>query len=333
MANNKVQLADGTTLIDLTSDTVTPQTMLAGATAHAANGEQITGVVNLANAGTATPLPDGRNASVGSSNDYAREDHRHPIADGVMFVVSDNPLISSDDLDTVTRVGLYRIGGTQPANCPSGVTWSVLMVSSVGTTRLQTIFNTDGTKFNIYQRNGNSNSWNAWKKISLSDITTLQTDVSSLQSNVSTLQTDVGTNQTNIGNLQTAVSNLQNDVSDNSADIADLKAAVENIVVVTPTDIHSHFQLVTYSTKTLNDAFLFGSVTLKCVTAHGANDGEAFKMPTKAAYDFQPVYIMASQWARDALRTGRAYYATSGNVALPDMAANEYATIFFSCPL
>ena len=333
MANNKVQLADGTTLIDLTSDTVTPQTMLAGATAHAANGEQITGVVNLANAGTATPLPDGRNASVGSSNDYAREDHRHPIADGVMFVVSDNPLISSDDLDTVTRVGLYRIGGTQPANCPSGVTWSVLMVSSVGTTRLQTIFNTDGTKFNIYQRNGNSNSWNAWKKISLSDITTLQTDVSSLQSNVSTLQTDVGTNKTNIGNLQTAVSNLQNDVSDNSADIADLKAAVENIVVVTQTDIHSHFQLVTYSTKTLNDAFLFGSVTLKCVTAHGANDGEAFKMPTKAAYDFQPVYIMASQWARDALRTGRAYYATSGNVALPDMAANEYATIFFSCPL
>ena len=80
MANNKVQLADGTTLIDLTSDTVTPQTMLAGTTAHAASGEQITGVVNLANAGTATPLADGK-ATVGSSNNYAREDHAHPLAE------------------------------------------------------------------------------------------------------------------------------------------------------------------------------------------------------------------------------------------------------------
>ena len=39
MANNKVQLSDGTTLMDLTQDTVTPQTLLSGATAHnAASG-------------------------------------------------------------------------------------------------------------------------------------------------------------------------------------------------------------------------------------------------------------------------------------------------------
>lgn len=43
MANNKVQLSDGTTLMDLTQDTVTPQTLLAGATAHNAAGEQIVG--------------------------------------------------------------------------------------------------------------------------------------------------------------------------------------------------------------------------------------------------------------------------------------------------
>lgn len=43
MANNKVQLRDGTTLMDLTQDTVTPQTLLAGATAHNAAGEQIVG--------------------------------------------------------------------------------------------------------------------------------------------------------------------------------------------------------------------------------------------------------------------------------------------------
>lgn len=45
MANNKVQLADGTVLVDLTEDTVTPQTMLSGTTAHDKSGAQITGTV------------------------------------------------------------------------------------------------------------------------------------------------------------------------------------------------------------------------------------------------------------------------------------------------
>lgn len=45
MANSKVQLSDGTTLMDLTQDTVTPQTLLSGATAHNAAGEQISGAV------------------------------------------------------------------------------------------------------------------------------------------------------------------------------------------------------------------------------------------------------------------------------------------------
>lgn len=42
MANNKV-VYDGVTLVDLTSDTVTPETLLTGATAHDASGVQITG--------------------------------------------------------------------------------------------------------------------------------------------------------------------------------------------------------------------------------------------------------------------------------------------------
>ena len=69
MANNKV-VYDGATLIDLTSDTVTPETLLTGATAHDASGVQITGtagggtpslqsksVTYTAN-GTATIAPD-----------------------------------------------------------------------------------------------------------------------------------------------------------------------------------------------------------------------------------------------------------------------------------
>lgn len=43
MANNKVQLSDGTVLLDLTGDTVTPETLMAGVTAHNSAGEQIVG--------------------------------------------------------------------------------------------------------------------------------------------------------------------------------------------------------------------------------------------------------------------------------------------------
>lgn len=45
MANNKVQLSDGTVLLDLTGDTVTPGNLLSGATAHNAAGEPISGAV------------------------------------------------------------------------------------------------------------------------------------------------------------------------------------------------------------------------------------------------------------------------------------------------
>lgn len=45
MANNKVQLSDGTVLLDLTGDTVTPETLLSGVTAHNAAGDRIVGAV------------------------------------------------------------------------------------------------------------------------------------------------------------------------------------------------------------------------------------------------------------------------------------------------
>ena len=45
MANNKVQLSDGTVLLDLTGDTVTPETLLSGITAHNAAGNRINGAV------------------------------------------------------------------------------------------------------------------------------------------------------------------------------------------------------------------------------------------------------------------------------------------------
>ena len=45
MANNKVQLSDGTVLLDLTGDTVTPETLMSGVIAHNATGEPIVGAV------------------------------------------------------------------------------------------------------------------------------------------------------------------------------------------------------------------------------------------------------------------------------------------------
>lgn len=43
MANNKVQLSDGTVLLDVSEDAVTPDTLATGVTAHNAAGERITG--------------------------------------------------------------------------------------------------------------------------------------------------------------------------------------------------------------------------------------------------------------------------------------------------
>lgn len=44
MANNKIQLRDGTTLLDVSADTVTAASLAGGMTAHDASGAQITGI-------------------------------------------------------------------------------------------------------------------------------------------------------------------------------------------------------------------------------------------------------------------------------------------------
>ena len=56
---NKVEFA-GNTLIDLTSDTVTPDTLLEGITAHDASGALITGIMQISSGdGGGVALPDG----------------------------------------------------------------------------------------------------------------------------------------------------------------------------------------------------------------------------------------------------------------------------------
>lgn len=76
MGVSKVDFA-GNTLVDLTGDSVTPETLLEGATAHNAAGEQIDGAVAVAPASNTTPKAPGT-ASAGSESAYARGDHVHP---------------------------------------------------------------------------------------------------------------------------------------------------------------------------------------------------------------------------------------------------------------
>ena len=76
MAVNRVEI-NGVPVLDLTQDTVTPQNLLQGETAHNAAGEQIDGAVVVAPASTTSPKAPGT-ASTGSESAYARGDHVHP---------------------------------------------------------------------------------------------------------------------------------------------------------------------------------------------------------------------------------------------------------------
>lgn len=67
MANSKVQLSDGTVLLDLTGDTVAPDKLLDGVTAHDKSGALIVGNVAFATVYTGSGAPD---ASLGENGDF-----------------------------------------------------------------------------------------------------------------------------------------------------------------------------------------------------------------------------------------------------------------------
>lgn len=77
MANNKVQLSDGTVLLDLTGDTVTPETLLSGVTAHNAAGERIRGAVAPVRYDVAQNLTNAQKEQAQSNIGAATVDHNH----------------------------------------------------------------------------------------------------------------------------------------------------------------------------------------------------------------------------------------------------------------
>lgn len=75
MAINKVIYGDNT-LMDLTGDTVSSNTLLYGAVAHNAAGEEITGSIIVPEPASNLPADLGT-VAVGTSEKFAREDHVH----------------------------------------------------------------------------------------------------------------------------------------------------------------------------------------------------------------------------------------------------------------
>lgn len=120
MAINKVEFGDRT-LIDLTADSVTPQTMLKGTTAHNAAGEQIEGAVVTAPLSDATPSAPTAAGSAGTAEEASRSDHQHPKEVFIVnFTTGENDAVSADktplEVYTAWAAGKIVIGvidGTQ----------------------------------------------------------------------------------------------------------------------------------------------------------------------------------------------------------------------------
>lgn len=88
MANNKVQLSDGTVLLDLTGDTVTPDTLLEGFTAHGKDGALIVGTLTVPEASikvTGLSQSDTVTAAMGGKTKMARwvTDGSYWLIDGI----------------------------------------------------------------------------------------------------------------------------------------------------------------------------------------------------------------------------------------------------------
>lgn len=110
MANNKVQLANGTVLIDITDTTAVASDVAQGKYFYTSDGVKRVGTVSAAGSpATTAPIMDGT-AAVGTSTDYARADHVHP---------SDTSRAAASDLaakaDKITEVTVSTAGAVTQA--------------------------------------------------------------------------------------------------------------------------------------------------------------------------------------------------------------------------
>lgn len=105
MANNKVQLSDGTVLLDLTEDTVTPDTLMAGVIAHNAAGDRIVGTaVGIKLTGIAITTPPTKTA-------YKAGETFDPAGMVVMATYSNGATLTSPSY-TFSPAGALTAGDT-----------------------------------------------------------------------------------------------------------------------------------------------------------------------------------------------------------------------------
>lgn len=103
MAVNKVEV-NGETKLDLTQDTVTPETLLPGAIAHSADGNAISGAAPVVRYDAAQTLTEAQKAQARGNIDAA------PGGFGLGGVLVDAPENSEGyaDANLITATGFYR---------------------------------------------------------------------------------------------------------------------------------------------------------------------------------------------------------------------------------
>nr|DAR37649.1 MAG TPA: hypothetical protein [Caudoviricetes sp.] len=116
-AVNKV-VVDGVTKLDLTRDSVTPQTLLAGATAHNAAGEQIEGAVTVAPASDTVPLAPDDTGNAGTEGKYARGDHVHPRDATKQGKITVDGILQGDGEGNISAAEVQE---TEELDIPTGI--------------------------------------------------------------------------------------------------------------------------------------------------------------------------------------------------------------------
>ena len=165
MAISKVTYA-GNTLIDLTEDTVTPENLLSGATAHAANGEEITGIVEDKKGELEAQIADLRNQISSLNANLANK--LYPVGSIYMSVNATNPAeLFGGTWEQIKDRFLLAAGNTYAAGSTGGEAQHTLTVNEMPS-------HSHGPTVIYSYPDGNrtSNNWGDGKDVSITKVTT-----------------------------------------------------------------------------------------------------------------------------------------------------------------
>ena len=120
--NNKIELADGTVLMDLTSDTVAADKMLSGYTAHDKSGAAITGSIQSNSGGSITPTRQQQTVSVSG---------KYMTGNIVVAAIPDTYYTMEEAMALMFPVGSIYISTSSTAPSFGGTWQEVLMTQTL----------------------------------------------------------------------------------------------------------------------------------------------------------------------------------------------------------